>query len=186
MTATARLNIHGAKQEQNRSETEKQEASSTTPRESRAQANQNIRRRYRKLSFSNDEEEDQELEVRSALAASSCSGHEIQSSCSDEGDCSQSDISLCDDVGSEEEGEGDHILGHLEGRARHETHDEAMRSGESYECEDSEGSSLLQHAKNSLNSDLRAQLRSTDSYKMSEQDEGETDWNFNDFFEFAE
>jgi len=63
------------------------------------------------MSFGHHEdcEEDQELEVRRAFAGRR-SASRRQSSCSDDA-CSQSDISLCDDGASEEEGE--HILGHL-------------------------------------------------------------------------
>ena len=75
------------------------------------------------MSFGNEDDvvvdgaSQQDLEeVRSAHGASSCSVHESNSS--DAASCSQSDISLCDDGGSEgEEGEGDHILGHLTGGA---------------------------------------------------------------------
>ena len=67
------------------------------------------RRRFRKLSFGLDEEAE---EVRSVAEISSCSG-ELNSNSSD-ASCSQSDISLCDDGGSEDEaGEGDGILGQL-------------------------------------------------------------------------
>ena len=65
-----------------------------------------MRNRLRKMSLGNEDEveaEDQE---------SSCSGHESQSASSgaedDAGSCSQSDISLCDDGGSDgEAAEGD-------------------------------------------------------------------------------
>ena len=59
--------------------------------------------RYRKMSFGAPDPED---EVRS-IAASSCSGSGELNSNISEASCSQSDISLCDDGGSEEEeGEG--------------------------------------------------------------------------------
>ena len=45
-----------------------------------------------------NEVEEQEIEVRSVMEASS---HEAHSSCFEEADCSQSDISLCDDGASE-------------------------------------------------------------------------------------
>lgn len=76
-------------------------------RESRA-AGQQTARSYRKMSFGHPEEED---EVRSVAASSY--GHEFNSNSSD-ASCDQSDISLEDDGGSEEEeGEGNGILGHL-------------------------------------------------------------------------
>lgn len=81
------------------------------------------------MSFGHLEEED---EVRSA-AASSYDGHELNSNSSD-ASLSQSDISLCDDGGSEEEeGEGDGILGHLEA---------AMASEDSHFGKDDEDDSL--------------------------------------------
>ncbi len=81
-------------------------------------------------------------EAQSVLAASSCSGHELQSAISDEADddCSQSDISLCDDGGSEgEDGEGEDVLGHLfdeEDDLVIMAEDSHERSGlmKSYEC----------------------------------------------------
>ena len=127
------------------------------------------RHRYRKLSFGHDIEVAQEdLEVRSALAASSCSGNEDLQSHSDDADCSQSDISLCDDGGSDE-GEGDHILGHLSGshsasRAGEDSESQeegGSKAAESYEDEEEvvvSFSSLQQHAKNSFNNGQKAQL----------------------------
>lgn len=101
-------------------------------------------RRFRKLSFGDDEDHDEE--VGSAHAASSCSGHEIQSAISDDADCSQSDISLCDDgVSEEDEGDCDNFLGHLfkdhdekNDSSEREADDSQEGSGvmKSYECED--------------------------------------------------
>ena len=131
--------------------------------------------------------------MRSAMEVSSQEG---QSSCSEEADCSQSDISLCDDGASEEEGEGANILGHLNGRGQQDTssareddeshQDEGMEGIVSYECEDDEANDSLQHAKNSMSGKLRVQQRSSDSCKLTRQDEAETAWNFNDLWEFAE
>ena len=80
----------------------------------------------------------EEEEVRSAMAASSSciSGHHEIHSNSSSDDCSQSEISLCDDGGSEmEEGEGHHILGHL-GQGAEDDADSLGKSGESYDDEE--------------------------------------------------
>ena len=70
------------------------------------------------MSLGNEHEvEVEDQEIIEVGSGSSCSGHESQSVSSsgdDAGSCSQSDISLCDDGGSDgEAGEGDHILGNL-------------------------------------------------------------------------
>ena len=102
------------------------------------------------MSFGHHEdcEKNQELEIQSVLA-SSCSGHELQSNCSDDA-CSQSEISLSDDGGSEEDGVN--ILTQLvkgnrkkieESREDQDSQEDAMRAGDSYDCEEDEGYSLL-------------------------------------------
>ena len=127
-------------------------------------ANSQRRRRERKLSFNeqaagasvNDHHCDQD-EVRSVgagISSSSCSGEEVDDA------CSQSDISLIDDGGSEgEEGENSGLLGHL--------------SQHSKKGDENQGNNS-----NSVSS------------KMSDEDgdcgESETAWNFNDFIELAE
>jgi hypothetical protein len=82
--------------------------------------------RYRKMSFGAPDPED---EVRS-IAASSCSGSGELNSNISEASCSQSDISLCDDGGSEEEGEGDGILHHFDGAVASEDSHDAKEDGE--------------------------------------------------------
>jgi len=58
-----------------------------------------------------------------------------------------------------------------------------MRSSESDDGEEESGYSSLQHAKNSL---IGLEPSSPSLDKMSDGDDSETAWNFNDLFEFAE
>ena len=126
-----------------------------------------------------------DLEVRSVLAGSSCSGHEIQSG-SDDDDCSQSEISLYND-GASEDDDGDADQDGSSGREDLDSQAGAtikVSSEASYDCCCEEACSQ-RHAKGNerkLGSPLESSKMSLDA----DDDASETAWNFNDFIEFVE
>ena len=97
------------------------------------------------------DENDQQLEMRSAHDSSCDSAHEMQSNSDDADLCSQSDISLCDDGGSEE-GEHEQYFNTHSRKSCEEEEDEeddGLKAFESYEDDDEHSS--LQQTKNGVN-----------------------------------
>ena len=96
------------------------------------------------------DENDQQLEMRSAHGSSCDSAHEMQSNSDDADLCSQSDISLCDDGGSEEGEHEQYFNTHSRKSCEEEDEeDDGLKAFESYEDDDEHSS--LQQTKNGVN-----------------------------------